>query len=148
MSDGVSSDEPRRILFVFAWLVVGGEETEIRLLAQNLDSRRYRLEVVACFRKPNMPEQTHEQLAELGVSVDRAPYDLSFDGGCDAFMPVYVDELENLTRELELENAIQFLGDRADVPRLLAGLDVFVWLSRGEGMPQSSPKQARLACQL
>ena len=287
MSDGVSSDEPRRILFVFAWLVVGGEETEIRLLAQNLDSRRYRLEVVACFRKPNMPEQTHEQLADLGVPVDRMPYDLSFEdtvdylarkipnysivvacqgvrdvyfayeklaerravlppliehgglveeatmmpktfttryvgvcdsirraaarvmperphhaveipsmvdlaefnpadradvrrelniteenllvgwvgrldrkkriedfvraaaivnrgfpkarfvviGGCDAFMPEYADELKNLTRELKLENTIQFLGDRADVLRLLAGLDVFVWLSKGEGMP-------------
>ncbi|HXH70424.1 MAG TPA: glycosyltransferase family 4 protein [Pyrinomonadaceae bacterium] len=287
MSDGVSSDEPRRILFVFAWLVVGGEETEVRLLAQNLDSRRYRLEVVACFRKPEMPEQTHEQLTALGVPVDRAAYDLSFEdtvdylarkipdysivvacqgvhdvycayeklaekradcppliehgglveeatinpktfttryigvcdsirraaartmperphhaveipsmvdlaefnpadradvrrelniteenllvgwvgrldrkkrvedfiraaaivhrkfpnarfvliGGCDAFMPEYADELEHLTRELELENAIQFLGDRADVPRLLAGLDVFVWLSKGEGMP-------------
>ncbi len=288
MSNEVSNErEPHRILFVFAWLVVVGEETEVRLLAQNLDSRRYCLEVVACFRKPNMPEQTHEQLAELGVSVDRAPYDLSFEntvdylarkipnysivvacqgvrdvycayeklaekcadcppliehgglveevtinpktfttryvgvcdsirraaaramperpqhaveipsmvdlsefdpadradvrrelniteenllvgwvgrldrkkrvedfiraaaivrrkfpnarfvviGGCDAFMPEYADELKNLTRELKLENTIEFLGDRADVSRLLAGLDVFVWLSKGEGMP-------------
>lgn len=287
MNGGIEHGEPRRILFVFGWLVVGGEETEVRLLAQNLDSRRYSLEVVACFRKPNMPEQTHEQLADLGISVDRAPYDLSFEdtvdylarkipnysivvacqgvrdvyrayeklaerravlpplvehgglveeatinpktfttryvgvcqaiqraaaramperphhaveipsmvdlaefdpamragvrrelniteenllvgwvgrldrkkrvedfiraaaivdqkfpnarfvviGGCDAFMPEYADELKNLTRELELENTIQFLGDRQDVPRLLAGLDVFVWLSKGEGMP-------------
>lgn len=57
---------PKRILFVFAWLVVGGEETEVRLLAQNLDRRRYTLEVVPCFRKPNMPEQTHSQLEALG----------------------------------------------------------------------------------
>jgi len=56
-------------------------------------------------------------------------------GGCDAFMPEYADELKNLTRKLELENTIQFLGDRRDVPRLLAGLDVFAWLSKGEGMP-------------
>lgn len=70
---------PRRVLFVFAWLVVGGEETEVRLLARRLDPARYRLEVVACFRKPNMPEQTHEQLAALGVPVDRTPYDLSFE---------------------------------------------------------------------
>ncbi len=70
---------PRRVLFVFAWLVVGGEETEVRLLAKHLDPARYRLEVVACFRKPNMPEQTHEQLATLGVPVDRTPYSLSFE---------------------------------------------------------------------
>jgi polysaccharide biosynthesis protein PelF len=276
---------PRRVLFVFAWLVVGGEETEVRLLAKQLDPRRYRLEVVACFRKPNMPEQAHQQLAALGVAVDRRPYELSFDdtvaylaerlprydlvvacqavpdvypalerldprerppliehgglvveatkgpkhltaryvgvcaaireaaaermperphqaleipsmvdldefdpsersavraewdvsddvavvgwagrldrkkrvedfiqaaalvhrehpaarfvviGGPDAFMPEYADELRALARGLGLEGAVRFLGDRADLPRLMAGLDAFVWLSRGEGMP-------------
>ena len=70
---------PVRILFVFAWLVVGGEETEVRLLAQNLDRARYRIDVVACFRKDNMPEQTHEQLRALGVDVDTAPYEMSFE---------------------------------------------------------------------
>jgi glycosyltransferase involved in cell wall biosynthesis len=30
---------------------------------------------------------------------------------------------------------MHFLGDRADVPRLLAGLDIFVWLAHGEEMP-------------
>ncbi len=28
-----------------------------------------------------------------------------------------------------------FLGDRADIPDLMVALDVFVWLSRDEGMP-------------
>ena len=72
-------DLPIRILFVFAWLVVGGEETEVRHLARRLDPRRYRLEVVACFRRPEMPEQTHVQLEALGVAVDRTPYALSFE---------------------------------------------------------------------
>lgn len=72
-------EPPIRILFVFAWLVVGGEETEVRLLARNLDRARYKLDVVACFRKPNMPGQTHEQLTALGVDVDTTPYDLSFE---------------------------------------------------------------------
>ena len=71
--------QPVRILFVFAWLVVGGEETEVRLLAANLDPDLYRIDVVACFRKPGMPEQTHEQLRALGVDVDTTPYDLSFE---------------------------------------------------------------------
>jgi polysaccharide biosynthesis protein PelF len=283
----MSKTPPIRVLFVFSWLVVGGEETEVRLLAQHLDPCRYHLDVVACFRKPNMPEQTHEQLAALGVQVDQTPYQLSFEdtvaylakriplydlvvacqavpdlypaygrvvcpppliehgglvlealagpkhfttryvgvcesiraaaasvmpdrpfhalkipsmvdlhefdpahraeyraavrgewrigestpvigwvgrldrkkrvedfiraaayvqkhypqahfviiGGADAFMPEYADELRHLAQELGLGKVMYFLGDRADVPRLLAGLDIFVWLSRGEGMP-------------
>ena len=51
----------------------------MRLLARRLDPRRYRIDVVACFRKEGMPEQTHEQLAALGVDVDRTPYHLSFE---------------------------------------------------------------------
>ncbi len=274
---------PKRILFVFAWLVVGGEETEVRLLARHLDPAKYRVEVVACFRRPGMPEQMHAQLENMGVPVDRTPYDLSFDdtvaylrekmagydlvvacqavpdvypalagmvepppliehgglvsealagpkertaryvgvcasirdaaagrmpdrpqhalripsmvdvtefdpggraavraawgvtdnapvigwvgrldrkkrvedaiaaaalvverhpaarfvliGGPDAFMPEYADELRARVRDLGLSETVTFLGDRDDVPRLLAGLDLFVWLSRDEGMP-------------
>ncbi|MBP0437068.1 glycosyltransferase family 4 protein [Tianweitania sediminis] len=277
------TDEPTRILFVFAWLVVGGEETEVRLLARNLDPARYRIDVVACFRKPEMPEQTHEQLRALGVEVDTVPYTLSFEdtvaylarkvatydvvvscqnvadiypaleqthlrppliehgglvsealagpkhftsryvgvcrsirdaaatkmpdrpqhaleipsmvdlsefrpsdrarirsslalredvpvvgwvgrldakkrvedfieaaalvhqahpaaqflvvGGPDAFMPDYAERLRALASQRGLGAALRFLGDRNDVPAVLAALDVFVWLSRGEGMP-------------
>ncbi len=54
-------------------------------------------------------------------------------GGPNVSVPEYADEL---ARELALGDALTFLGDRADVPRLLSGLDVFVWLSRDEGMPR------------
>jgi len=84
-----NDDRPCRVLFVFAWLVVGGEETEVRLLAKHLDPARYRLDVVACLHKPGMPEQSHEQLAALGVPVDRAPYALSF-----------ADTVDHLARKL------------------------------------------------
>ncbi len=272
-----------RILFVFAWLVVGGEETEVRLLAGALDPARYAIDIVACFRKEGMPEQSHDQLAALGVRVDRTPYHLSFDdtvaylagivpgydvvvscqnvadiypalerlhlrppliehgglvsealagpkhfttryvgvcnsirdaaasrmpgreqdalaipsmvdmaafdpaargpmrtvlgiaeatpligwvgrldakkrvedfiaaaalvratrpearfvviGGPDAFMPEYALQLRAQASASGLDGALTFLGDRADIPELLAALDVFVWLSRGEGMP-------------
>ena len=67
------------ILFVFAWIVVGGEETEVRLLAKNLPRDQYRLKVVGCFRKDNMPLTSTEQLEELGVEVDKTPYTLSFE---------------------------------------------------------------------
>src|SRR5215212_7621355 len=274
---------PERVLFVFAWLVVGGEETELRLLARNLDPARYKLEVVACFRKPGMPEQTHAQLEALGVPIDRTPYNLSFEdtvaylahkipaydlvvacqavrdvypalerlaapppliehgglvsealagpkhltaryvgvcasirdaaasvmpgrphhaieipsmvdlsefkpadrlparlewgvaeetpvigwvgrldrkkrvedfiraaalvhtnhpearfmiiGGPDAFMPEYEVEMRELTAGLGLTGTVTFLGDRTDIPRLMAGLAALVWLSKDEGMP-------------
>ncbi len=274
---------PMRILFVFAWLVVGGEETEVRLLAQSLDPARHTIDVVACFHKPGMPNQTHAQLAAIGVKVDTTPYHLSFDetvaylasivpgydavvscqnvadiypalerlhlrppliehgglvaealagpkhfttryvgvcasirdaaasrmpgregdaieipsmvdmsayrpvdrsttrmalgigdtvpligwagrldakkrvedfiaaaalvhavrpdarflviGGADAFMPDYADRLRKQAQAAGLAGALTFLGDRSDIPALLAALDIFVWLSRGEGMP-------------
>lgn len=279
-----ATGQPKRILFVFAWLVVGGEETEVRLLARNLDPARYRISVVACMRKPNMPEQSQRQLEALGIEVDQTPYSLSLEdtveylsrkftdydlvvacqavpdvypalermaarppliehgglvleatagpkhltsryvgvcasirdaaarvmpgrerhaleipsmvdlsefdkgdrnwarehwgvreedvpvigwvgrldrkkrvddfvraaalvhkshpsarfvviGGPDAFMPEYAVELAALADREGLGEALTFMGDRPDVPRLLSGLDVFAWLSRDEGMP-------------
>ncbi len=50
-------------------------------------------------------------------------------------MPEYADELRGLAVELGLMERIAFLGDRPDVPRLLAGCDALVWLSEGEGLP-------------
>ena len=272
-----------RLLFVFAWLVVGGEETEVRLLARNLPRGRYRIEVLPCFQKPGMPEQSHEQLRELGVALDTTAYALSFEdtidylrrkisradlviscqnvadiypalerlhlrppliehgglvsealagpkhftsryvgvcdsirkaaasrmperphhaieipsmvdldefdpsgraalregfgitpqevligwvgrldrkkrvedflraaacvapiwpearfivvGGPDAFMPEYAEELRRLARDLGLADRVIWTGDRKDVPALLSAMDIFCWLSRGEGMP-------------
>lgn len=56
-------------------------------------------------------------------------------GGPAFYMPEYADELRALARHLALGDALKFLGDRSDVPRLMSGLDALVWLSRGEGMP-------------
>jgi len=277
------SDRPVRILFVFAWLVVGGEESEVRLLAKSLDPARYRIDVLVCFRADGMPDQTQRQLEQLGVRVDTMAYAFSFDdtvrylerriagyeivvscqnvadiypalerlqlrppliehgglvsealagpkhfttryigvcdtiraaaasrmpdrpqhalaipsmvdlaefkperrpgmraalgiaphhiligwvgrldrkkrvedfieaaalvhatapdarfvviGGKDAFMPNYEQELRQLATARNLGAVLRFLGDRPDVPDLLVALDIFVWLSRGEGMP-------------
>jgi polysaccharide biosynthesis protein PelF len=264
--------------------VVGGEETEVRLLYRHLDPRRYQIHVLSTFRKENMTEQTEQVLREMGVPVDTACYALPdearaeyiareiereaydvvvccqgcrllydvFDrlerrpaliehgglvsevfhtpkhyttayvgvcrdirdaaasvmenpenaveipsvvdltefsrlhragarrqmgvrgdeplvgwvgrldpkkrvedfveaagiigrqradarfvviGGIDAFFPEYCDRLVERVAELGLTDRFLFMGDRPDVPRLLSGLDVFCWLSRGEGMP-------------
>jgi polysaccharide biosynthesis protein PelF len=72
-------DRPVRILFVFAWLVPGGEETEVRLLARHIDRARFRIDVIPCMHAPRMPDQTCRQLAGIGVSVDRTALDLSLD---------------------------------------------------------------------
>ena len=63
LSDGeltnpVKTQPPIRILFVMAWLVVGGEETEVRLLAKSLDPALFRIEVLPCFRRTPTPSTT------------------------------------------------------------------------------------------
>ncbi|HEX2036361.1 MAG TPA: glycosyltransferase family 4 protein [Chloroflexota bacterium] len=282
----LNATPPVRILFVFDWLVIGGEETEVRLLARHLDRRRYALSVLACFRNERMTELTREALQRLGIHLDTTCYDLDDDGrarylaqlirrqryaivvacqgvqhphramellppaerpllvehgglvsevfrtpkhfttayvgvcreivqaaagvmpdprqarlipsmvdlsefeghdreairrelgfaprhrvagwvgrldrkkrvedfveaaallhprlpearflvigGADAFMPEYETELHDLARRRGLEEVMVFTGDRADVPRLLAAMDAFAWLSEGEGMP-------------
>ena len=93
-----------RITFVMAWLVVGGEETEIRLLARNLPRDRYRITVIPCFHKPGMPHQTHEQLADLGVHVDTTPYGLGFE-----------DTIDYLRRKLAGADVVVSCQDVADI---------------------------------
>jgi glycosyltransferase involved in cell wall biosynthesis len=43
--------------------------------------------------------------------------------------------IEQSVRSLELESCVFLLGDRHDVPRILAGLDVFCLPSEAEGLP-------------
>lgn len=70
----------RRILFVFDWIVVGGEETELRLLAQNLDRQRYDLAVAACFRNERMTDVSVAAFRRLGLPLDTGGYTLDDDG--------------------------------------------------------------------
>ena len=93
-----------RILFVFAWLVVGGEETEVRLLARHLPRDRYRIDVIPCFRKEGMPDQTHDQLRALGIHVDTAPYDMGFE-----------DTVDYLRRKLPGYDVVISCQDVADI---------------------------------
>ncbi|WP_205949783.1 glycosyltransferase family 4 protein [Paracoccus contaminans] len=102
-----------RILWVFAWLVVGGEETEVRLLAQKLDRSRYRIDVIPCFRKPGMPDQSHEQLRALGIHVDTTAYGLSFG-----------DTIDYLRRKLNGADIVISSQDVADIYPALDRLGV------------------------
>lgn len=105
---------PLSILFVFAWIVVGGEETEVRLLARSLPRDRYRLKVVGCFRRPNMPTTTTEQLEALGVVVDQTPYTLSYEDTV-----AYLRDLIRRERP-DVVVAVQGVRDIIDAYRQLA----------------------------
>lgn len=70
---------PIRILFVFACLVGGAEEAELRRLARAIDPERYRIEAVVCFLPADMPAWAHLPLEAGGIVVDRTPYTLSFE---------------------------------------------------------------------
>jgi glycosyltransferase involved in cell wall biosynthesis len=46
-------------------------------------------------------------------------------------------QLERLAAELGIDGATQFLGTRADIPRLLGAMDIFALTSRNEANPVS-----------
>ena len=83
LSDPFVSDDVQqrqiRILFVMAWLVAGGEESEIRHLARALDPARYRIEVVPCLKTPGTGDLAQARLEKAGVTVDRTAYEMSLD---------------------------------------------------------------------
>lgn len=47
------------------------------------------------------------------------------------------EELQELSRELEIEESVRFLGRRSDIPELLSAMDIFVFPSFKEGLPVS-----------
>ncbi|OYX27217.1 MAG: hypothetical protein B7Z10_00905 [Rhodobacterales bacterium 32-66-7] len=73
------SDRPVRVLFVFAWLAGGPEEGLLRLLSQTLDPARFRIDALPCRLQDATLDPTHERLAALGITVDRAAYEMGFD---------------------------------------------------------------------
>ncbi len=73
------SDRDVRILFVFATLTTGREGAELRLLAQQLDPARYRVDAVVCFQPEGRRRRSYRALRDAGVAVDTVPFDLSFD---------------------------------------------------------------------
>ena len=64
--------------------------------------------------------------AQVRVNVPKAVLAVVGDGNLRA-------PLERLAGELELGDAVRFLGDRSDVPRLLTGMEVFALSSLSEG---------------
>ncbi|MFN4130634.1 MAG: hypothetical protein ACK4GC_12605, partial [Paracoccaceae bacterium] len=73
------TDCPVRVLFVFAWLAEGAEETLMRRLAQALDRARYRIDALPCLRLSDAADPTHAGLRGLGIDIDLTAYDLGFE---------------------------------------------------------------------
>ena len=80
-------------------LVVGGEETEVRLLVKHLNPARYQLAVVACLRKPDMPEQTHQQLEALGLDIPTMMQQLGIKTGADAATAIPAERATKVSSE-------------------------------------------------
>ena len=56
-----------------------------------------------------------------------------FAGSPGRAEPEALEQLQTLSRELDIEENVRFLGNVEDIPRFLRGLDVFVLPSRSEG---------------
>jgi glycosyltransferase involved in cell wall biosynthesis len=86
--------------------------------------------IVAALR----PEKNHEMFLEMArrvlSQVSSTRFLIVGDGPCR-------ESLEQTTRHLSIESNVIFLGTRADVPRLLAALDVFALTSHNEANPIS-----------
>ncbi len=138
------SGEIRSALVGGAWAGAG----QVRTILNGIDPERYRPgegrdatrrelgwpadEFVAGLVARLSPEKDHATLlraaARLRESAPRAHLAVIGDG------PLR-QALEAQASELRLEGYCRFLGEREDVPRLLAGLDAFVLSSTREGTP-------------
>ena len=81
------------------------------------------------------PEKNHETLiaaaAALAASCPELRYQIVGDGSRRA-------ELEALARAHGVDGIVEFLGERDDIPALLAAADVFVLPSRSEAFPNGA----------
>src|SRR4029453_11595231 len=76
------------------------------------------------------PQKGHEYLLAAAAQIPDATFVLAGDGPLRS-------ELEVRARELGIAGRCLFLGERADVPDLLAAADLFVLPSLFEGLPVS-----------
>jgi glycosyltransferase involved in cell wall biosynthesis len=77
------------------------------------------------------PQKAQDLLLEA-VSGIETPFELLFVGDGPAR-----ESLEQRTRELNLQNHVQFLGQRLDIPEILASCDIFALATNWEGFPIS-----------
>jgi len=90
--------------------------------------------IVACVAQL-VPVKNHALLIEASASIKNlhvflagAPLD-----------PDYTESLHQLTRDLQIEDRVHFLGLIADIPSLLAEIDIFVLPSRSGGRAEGCP---------
>ncbi|MDB5665922.1 MAG: glycosyltransferase [Cypionkella sp.] len=116
-----------RILWIFASLGAGGEETEVRLLAKSLDPAKYLVEVIPCFQKDNAPDLSHDKLRAVGVHVDTTAFSLGFE-----------DSVAYLRRRVIGADIVISSQDVADIYPAFEGLAVHpLLIERGEHVAEA-----------
>ena len=85
------------------------------------------------------PIKGHWTFLEAAQLLSRRVPDINYIcvGGARPGMKSYAAELRDYTARLGLGKTVRWLGDRSDVPRLMAALDVLTSSSLGEGFPNA-----------
>lgn len=85
------------------------------------------------------PIKGHKTFLEAAQYLQRRTPDVNYVciGGALPGMKPYAAELRDYTARLGLTETVRWLGDRSDVPRLMAALDVLTSTSIGEGFPNA-----------
>lgn len=94
------------LLFVMSEIRLGGEETEVALLARHIDKNRYRISVVQCHISSEF-SSIPQQLLTYGIRVDDAP----------SYMPTHNGKINYLIQKIKRE-AIDIVVSFQD-PRLV-----------------------------
>ena len=94
-----------------------------------------RCKIILCVARLNPSHKGQDILIRaLGILADkRQDFLCIFAGSPPAGRPEIFEHLKQLGEEMGVEDRICFLGDRNDIPELLAGADLFVLPSRYEG---------------
>jgi glycosyltransferase involved in cell wall biosynthesis len=120
-------------------VIPNGVDTERFAPVPNADAVRRELGIgpadpVATIVAALRPEKNHELFLQVAACLSQQLSNAKFLVVGDGPRR---EPLEELARELKIDDRVRFLGSRSDVPRLLSASDVFVLTSRNEANPVS-----------
>jgi glycosyltransferase involved in cell wall biosynthesis len=129
--------------------IIGPIGNKVTVICNGVDTQRYQQPIDKSLKKSQLGLAESTRLISLVATLKEQKGHRFLIEAMALFAPRYPDvhvlfigdgvlrdELELQVKELELEN-IHFLGDRYDVPELLAASDMFVLPSLWEGLPMA-----------
>lgn len=133
------------------WSARGVPNTKLSLVTNGVDTKRFSPDSEAynaVRRELRLPEATvligivgridpwkdHKTFLSGARDLRRLTPDVHFlcIGAVDPGMEAYAEELKRYTAQLDLTSAVHWLGDRSDIPRLMAALDILTSSSSTE----------------